>query len=179
MDYTFLPYTEEKDLKRKYRIRASIVLLFFLSVSGVIGIGSLFPAYIHASLEESVHLRDIAALKEGGIDTLKTTEQDLSASTALMSDLAGSITPGPFSGVVASIASARGNVQINSFSLSRVTPASISIAIQGLAPTRSSLLSFKSRLDALAPGISVTLPVSELAHDTDIQFSIEITEPMP
>ncbi len=177
MNYTFLPYTEELSLKRKYRIRVLVVLLFFLSVACVIGIGSLFPAYIHASFEEGLHLRDIAALKNGGVvDTLKATEQDLSASTALMSNLSGSIVPGPFSGAIADITSVRGDIQIYSFTLSQSAPGKLSIVVGGFAPTRSSLLAFKSRLTNMAPGVSVTLPVSELARDTNIQFYIQVTE---
>jgi hypothetical protein len=178
MHYTFLPYHEQKEIRRDYRVRASIVSLFFLSLTLIVGIGSLFPAYIHASLEEGLHLRDVAALKQtSNAGVLAAAEKDLSGSTVIISALAGSVTPGPFSGVIADIVSARGNVEISSFAVTRAASSTLSIVIGGLAPTRDALLAFKGRLGALAPGISVTLPISELAHETNIQFSIQIVEP--
>jgi hypothetical protein len=180
MIYTFLPRSEQKDIKRDYRIRVAIVLLFFLSLAAVVGVGSLFPAYIHASLEENLRLRDAAALKKTSAAAgLAVAERTLSDSTTLMSLLSRSVSSGQFSAAIADIAYARGGVKVTSFSVVMEASSTLSIIIGGFAPTRVSLLSFKNRLDALAPGISVDLPVSELARDANIQFSIKIIEPMP
>jgi hypothetical protein len=177
MNYTFLPHAEGRDIKRKYRIRAIVVLLFFISVSFVIGVGALFPAYIHATFEESLHLRDIATLKQtGDAGVLSAIEKDLSGSTALMSTLAVSMIPETFSTTISDIASVHGDVKVNSFSVTPAASSTLSIIVGGLAPTRASLLAFKARLSTLTPGISVTLPVSELASDANIQFSIQIVE---
>ncbi len=176
MNYTFLPESERKNIARDYHIRVAIVGLFFLSLAFLVGVAALFPAYVHAMLEERLHLKDVATLNQtGGAEALSSAENDLSGSAALMSVLSGSIVPAPFSSTVEDIASERGAVEVSSFSLSRAA-SSTSIVIEGSAPTRAALLAFKDRLVALAPGISVNLPVSELARDTDIQFSIEITE---
>jgi hypothetical protein len=177
MAYTFLPHSERSSLNREYHVRVAIVLLFFMSVALIVGVGALFPAYIHASFEEKLHLRDMAALKlTSDGSSLSTVEKNLSSSTDLMSLLAVSTTQQNFSTAISDIASARGNVKVSSFGVTRVASSTLSIVIGGLAPTRSALLAFKARLDSLAPGISVTLPVSELARDTDIQFSIQIVE---
>lgn len=177
MHYTFLPYAEDRDIKRKYRVRVLIVLLFFLSVSLIIGVGALFPAYIHASFEESLHLRDIAALKQtNNANVLSAIGKDLSRNTAVMSVLSVSTMPDIFSTAISDISSVRGNIRVNSFSVTKAASSTLSIVIDGLAPTRSALLAFKGRLSALSPGIFVNLPVSELARDTNIQFSIQIVE---
>ncbi len=177
MNYTFLPYSEQRDIKRDYRVRAAIVFLFFLSVAFMAGIASLFPAYIHASVEKGFHLRAVAALRQtSGAAALASAEQSLASSTALMSALSASVTPGPFSQAVEDIAAARGNMSLNSFEVSRSGASGLSISIQGFAPTRDSLIAFKGRLNDLSPGITVTLPVSELAKDANIPFSIQITE---
>ena len=179
MDYTFLPHDEKKEIRRDYRVRALIVLLFFISTAVIVGIGALFPAYIHASLEEGLYLRQASALKQTDeAAALSVAEKDLSESSSLMSALAGSVTPDPFSSAIADVVSARGNMELSSFSLTR-SSSGLSITIEGLAPTREALLSFKSRLEALSPGISVDLPVSELARESNIQFSIQIIETMP
>jgi hypothetical protein len=180
MYYTFLPSAEQKNIKREYRIRAAIVLLFFLSVALVVGVGSLFPAYIHASQEEASRLRDVAALKNADqTKALESTENSLTKSSALMSALASSTVPAPFSAAIAAIAAIRGPIVVTSFSFGQQSASSLVVIVEGNAGTRASLLSFKSRLLDLAPGVSVDLPISELARDNDIQFSMQVTEPLP
>jgi hypothetical protein len=177
MQYTFLPQVEENDIKRKYRVRVTIVSLFFLSISFIIGAGALFPAYIHASLEEEIHLSDISALRQtDATSVLSAAEKDLSGSSVLMSDLTGSTAPELFSEAIAKVASIHGDVYIKGFSLARIASSTVSVSIDGTAPTRVSLLSFKSRLETLTHGKPVELPISELAQDANISFSITITE---
>jgi hypothetical protein len=179
MNHNFLPNHERQGIKRDYHIRVFIVFLFFLSLAVIVGVGSLFPAYIHARMDEEIHLNDVAALKEKtDAGVFAATTQALSSSTALMSVLTGSIASGPFSTAIANIVSARGDIEISSFSITQADPSKLSLVIGGIAPTRDALLAFKSRLDAIVPGGTVTLPVSELANDTNIQFSIQIVEPI-
>jgi hypothetical protein len=180
MDYTFLPYNEQRAIKREYRIRATIVLLFFLSVAIIVGVGSLFPTYIRASREESARINDVTALKKTNeIMALESTEKDLEKSTILMSVLASSTEPEQFSTAIAAIAAIRGPVSITSFAVEQPSSSVIVVTVQGQAPTRDALLAFKDRLAGIAPGASVDLPISELARDSNIQFSVQVTESLP
>lgn len=180
MDYTFLPFNEQKDIKREYRIRAAIVLLFFLSTALIIGVGAMFPAYMRALSEKNLYIRAAAALKDSDqASVLESTEKDLMKSSAILSVLASSTEPEPFSSAIAAIAESRGPVVITSFALEKQPPSALVVTLQGQAPTRDALLAWKDRLADLAPGVSVDLPISELARDTDIQFSVQVTEPIP
>ena len=177
MNYTFLLDSEKKGLKREYRTRALIVFLFFISVGFIVGICSLFPAYIYASLEESVHLNQVADLKQTE-DSVKAAavEKQLSASSVILNKVYDSINSSIYYKTINSIVAVRGNIRLNSFTMEVPNANSVVIVISGLAPTRNDLLAFKSRLQILAPKISVDLPLSTLAQDSKISFSIQINE---
>ena len=110
---------------------------------------------------------------------LESTEKDLEKSTILMSVLASSTEPEQFSTAIAAIAAIRGPVSITSFAVEQPSPSVIAVTVQGQAPTRDALLAFKDRLAGIAPGASVDLPISELARDSNIQFSVQVTESLP
>jgi hypothetical protein len=48
------------------------------------------------------------------------------------------------------------------------------LSIGGVATTRDALLSFKKKLEADEKFEEIVLPVSSLAKDTDIDFSLQI-----
>jgi len=115
-------------------------------------------------------------------NVLESTENGLIKSSALMSALASSTVSAPFSAAIAAIAAiaaVRGPIVVTSFSTGQQSTSSLVVIVEGNAGTRASLLAFKSRLLDLAPGVSVDLPISELARDNNIQFSIQVTEPLP
>ena len=178
MRHTLLPYPARRALRKEYRIRALVVLCFMLSCAGVIGIGSLFPGFIHAISEERSQINTIASLQEGKKDSgILEIEKELAEDATLLSALL-SLTPhDDMSKRIAKIAEIRGVVDITSISMERSGTTSVAYIIQGLAPTRDSLLSFKTRLEQLVPGGTVELPISELAKSTDVQFSLAYREP--
>jgi hypothetical protein len=70
----------------------------------------------------------------------------------------------------------RGSLKFTSFSVMKVATSTYNITIQGLAPTRNSLLTFKTNFENLAPGNKVDLPVSTLAKSTNINFSLQLKQ---
>ena len=177
MNYTFLLEQDKRGLKQEYRIRVFIVLMFFVSVGFIVGICSLFPAYIYASLEEGIRLNQATALKQTE-DNKKVVvvEKQLSASSAVLNKVYDSINSDIYFKTINSIVAVRGNIRLNSFSIEHPNANSVNVVVSGLAPTRGDLLAFKSRLQVLAPKISIDLPLSTLAQDSKISFSIQINE---
>ena len=177
MNYTFLPENEKKSLKREYRIRLLIVLCFFISVGIFIGICSLFPAYIHATLEERVHIRQVAVIqKTAEAATVKELQKEIAQSTTLLNTASDTIGPDVFYSAVSSIVGVHGNMKLTSFTLEHPSPTTMTVVVSGIAPTRNDLLSFKARLLKLPNSTSVDLPLSILAQDSKIPFSIQIKE---
>ena len=180
MHHTLLPIPERKALRLEYRIRALIVLCFMASLAGLIGIAALFPAFMRASAEERTQLDTVASLQKDKKDSgVSQIEAELSADNVLLKGIAGAPDERRLSSIIASLVSARGSLTMSSISVSRLTGNGFSIVIQGISPTRDDLVAFKGRLEAMAPGNKVVLPVSELAKNTDVQFSIQLTEILP
>ena len=177
MSYTFLPYPEQQKIRKEYRNRVVIVLFFFVSISLVIGVGSLFPAYISAALSERLHLDQVAAFKKT-TDALAiaTTQKQLAFSQTVLDAVSNTIQPDLFSSAISSIVAIRGNVKLNSFTVEHSSASVTTIVVNGIAATRQDLLDLKDRIQKSPGTVSVDLPVSILAQDRNISFSIQITE---
>ena len=180
MRHSFIPLVEQKILKRGYRLHALVAALFIFSVVGLIGIGSLSPSYIAAYTSERT--------ERGAVDSMKrdkaargeaTIEEELRADTARISALSGTLGAIRASALIERTIAARGTVRVTSISVAEIASTTATLVLQGVAPTRESLVSFKTRLEGLAAGTKADLPISELAKNKDISFSLKVTEPLP
>lgn len=151
-----------------------------LSFAGFIGIVSLFPSYITMSVKERSELDDVAALqKQKDLSGMATIEGTLKADAALLSTAVPLTAGTEPSSVIENVVSARGPIRINAISIGGGGDKPYDISIQGIAPDRDTLLAFQTRLQALAPGNKAVLPISELAKNSNIPFSIDLTEQLP
>lgn len=177
--YTLLPEKEIKILKREYRIRLVIFLLFFMSCSVLAGIISLVPAYVYSYTREKEVLNRLTELQknreDGGLVAIKKELADTSTMIKKIKDGDSSII---YSSIVYNIINHKPvGVSINNFDLSSTgtsATSTISVTMQGKASTRESLVTFRDRL-AKDPLITkVELPVSDLAKSKDISYSIKV-----
>lgn len=180
MRHSFLPAPEQKKLKSVYRVHVAIVALFLVSVAGLIGLGSLFPAFMVAYSEEHIQLETVASLKENK-DTSESAriQKELQSDGARIVALAQVATVVRPSAVIARVVEVRGPVRLSSIVLSELSTSTAIIVIQGVAPTREALVSFKTRLEALSPGNKVELPISGFAKSTDLPFSLKVNHKLP
>lgn len=180
MKHTLLPLPERNILRREYRIRAGIVLCFMISIAGLIGIGALFPAFFRANMEEQSGISLVSSLKKGKDQSgITKIEKDLAVANVILKNIAESEDAVRLSTVIDSVLSTRGNIKLTSLSLTRIASSSVAVAIQGLAPSRDALLSFKTRLEQLSQGNAVNLPISELAKSVNLRFSLELAHLIP
>ncbi|MEA2715598.1 MAG: hypothetical protein QOG91_626 [Candidatus Parcubacteria bacterium] len=180
MHHTLLPLNERRALQREYHVRALTVLCFTLSVAGIIGIGSLFPAYIRAGIEEQSALGDLASIaKAKDVSGLSDIQKNVAAGARLLSALSDSSGRPRTSALVAAVVGQRGNIGITALTILYVSTSTVNVTILGQAPTREALLAFKSRLETEQQGNKVNLPPSTLAQAANIQFSIVLTKSVP
>ena len=143
----------------------------------MIGAGSLFPAYIYAIFEERWHLDQVAAFKKSNdAAAIADTQKQLSTSNSLLTALYAYSATSSFGSVIESIDSARGKSTIQSFSLERSGDKLMSIVITGVSPTRDDLIALKDSIGRIPNISNVDLPISSLAKDTNIDFSMKITK---
>jgi diacylglycerol kinase family enzyme len=176
MNYTFLPQIERLKLKREYRTRALVVGLFILSTAMIIGTISLFPTYIDSKLQENSELAKIAEItKTNDANGLEEIKRELAFDNALLSFAEKTVSGNYYYEIISNIILAKGSIKIGSISVTDFSTTTISFTIQGNAPTREGLTSYKNRLESTMPGSMAEVPLSDLAKSKDIPFSIKFT----
>ena len=124
-------------------------------------------------------LQTIAANKAAAPTDAEAVKAELSADGALVSLLAAGHGAPRISDVVRQISLVRSAITISSLSVDRQGTSSIVAVLGGVALTRDELISFRGRLENLAPGASVDLPIDELAKSPDIDVSIRFAARLP
>ncbi len=180
MQHTLVPTHERKIIRKEYHIRVWIVAFFAVSVAGAIGVAALFPAFMKASLEERLQPDSIASLeKSKNANGITAIEQELGTDKILLSALGEGSDRRLISTEIETVIAVKGTVKFTSMSVGRADDGVARIVVQGVAPTRESLLSFKTRVESQIAGTVATLPISQLAKSSNIQFSMEIVRPKP
>jgi hypothetical protein len=178
--YTLLPAQELRLLKKEYRTRVTIFMMFFLSFVILFGIFALMPAFIYSYSQEKVLLARLGELHKGkassGIDEIR---KDLSNSTEIINRLKNNKTPFVYSSVISQIINHKsGGVRIKSISVStdsqQATTTALVLVVQGVADTRESLIQFRDNLEADPLVTKVELPISDLAKSKNVSYSLRI-----
>lgn len=161
-------------------MRVIIVGCFITSFVIIVGIAALVPTYIRARNAEQEQLDTISVFKNNqatsGVDAIT---EELKADNNILKVLHTTNNRPRPSEAIEDVVNARGNVTITSVSYETISTTTIVIVVQGKAPTRESLLSFKGRLESFSKDTKVELPVSQLASSINIQFALRISYPTP
>ncbi len=170
-----IPPASKKKLHIEYWIR--VISVWFTLWSGVLILGAmvLLPVYVLIGSQVSVYEESSAVASEKvagyenvSVDLIKASEQARVAldviETPLFSDY---ITL--FDGLHDS------DVQINTISVNRKSNTINPVVLTGMADNRHALASFRDRLLADSLVKLVDLPISNLASDKDIKFTITVT----
>jgi hypothetical protein len=184
---TLLPKNEIQHIKHEYLLRWIILVLFFLSVAVWIGIISLFPAYIF-SAAEGKNASDRAVKVDNELETENNNQILAEARDAntVIHAIAGTQDSLFFSSLIEDIDARRvPGMIVTSFSLSHVgggagsdsanTAVNAStISISGTAATRDILVAFEQNIENDPRLTKVELPVSALAENTNINFTMSM-----
>ncbi len=176
MRHTLLPLHERILLRREYHVRITIVFLFMVCVSLLVGIASILPTYTSALNMESEILNKTVKTKDDSSQEVKEFQKNVARSLALLDSIDKGKDSVIFHDVIAGLISLRGTLKYNNFSISKTGTTTYAISLQGYAPNRNALLAFKTSFESLNPDNKVDLPVSELAKSTNIQFSIQLKQ---
>ncbi len=179
MHYTLLPDQEHLAIHREYRTRVAIVFCFVMVIAGAIGIFALLPAYISSSASEKVQQQAIDSIDTKDSKNTAAMKSEIFKDNSTLSSSEDYIGWPTFSSIVSSIVQVRGPVKFSSLAMDYVGTSSMTIIVQGVAPTRAALLDLQDRLQNLKDGNVVDLPISTLTKSTSVQFSLKVTEQIP
>jgi hypothetical protein len=170
-----LPIKERKRGQREYTLRLSAVILIFFITAVVFGSVLLLPSYFFAELklksvkEQSVLVQRAIELRGQDVSgvLLTGTKQKLIELDTAQTQIS-QIT------LINAVNANRGQgIMIRSYFYTYAKDEN-SIKIFGTASTREALTSFSERLKQESLFSRIDLPVSSLAKDTNIDFSITL-----
>ena len=167
---------DKRALRKEYLLRVSIVALTFLFFLFVIGIIFLFPSYFISWTKEDV-IRDQLEItkrsiavreQEAKVAILIEAKEKLNLLTIRNDQLS---TASLFEIIVR--AKPEG-VRLSGLLFREHKEAQNELVVEGVALQRETLLSFKNSLEENEFFEAVNLPISNLAPDKDIDFTIRI-----
>ncbi|MFT5849764.1 MAG: hypothetical protein ACI9H6_000580 [Patiriisocius sp.] len=169
-----IPPQAKKQVKVEYTVRAiSMLLVLFTAALVIVGV-LLVPTYvlIHSQLiTYEAQYSEITELANSYEELEKAVTVTNIISTALMTAQSELL----FSDIVTEIQTlAVGNVELESFRLSRTEGLIADIQVSGEARSRASLVAFRDALEEDELFESAALPLSNLAKDVEIPFNISI-----
>ena len=175
--YTLIPEQSVKFLRKEYRIRVIILLFLFLSLAIWIGLVTLFPSYIVSVTQEKRALSQAGAIEQTALSASTTSAiAQIVAANSAMATLQKSQDTLMLSSIVEDIASRRvPGISITDFEIGRTGGTGTNIVIQGKAASRTALVSFENNLSSDSRFSKVYLPVGDLAADTNISFTMNLT----
>ena len=171
--FSFLPGEYRKKVMRIYRTRLSILYLIGLICISIFSVAMLVPAYMISISRKIEVSAEFDALKKT-LDLKKNndTESFINEASQKIKASLSSVSKGYISDVVENLIShKRSDILLNNITLTK-NQEGLAINMAGVALTRDGLLSFVKSLKSDESLKNVDFPVSTLAKDKNISFSI-------
>jgi Tfp pilus assembly protein PilN len=175
-----LPQQQKRAIRVEFWLRAATVGLICVAITGVVGLALQAPSYFLVVAKERSAQEQLAALEKrdetGGVGiskTLRTTKEKL--------EVLERSSTSTWSGVAETMLEQKpDDVSVRELSFSREQRADqrervSRLNISGIAADRRTLRSFVSQLREVEQFGEVTLPVRDLASDSNLEFSITVT----
>jgi hypothetical protein len=174
--HNLLSEKDKKIVHREYMLRVAAVTLILLLIAILISGAFLAPSYFIAVSKEKTALKNADIVEK----LIELREKDISVSA--LSETKDAINllsinrnHAPLKSVIETIINGKPlGISIRSLFYEVKGDKNI-ITINGVSSKRENLLAFKKRLENENLFQSVVLPISNLASDEDIRFSINIT----
>lgn len=169
-----VPPNARKIVVTEYWTRVASVWLFVVCIVSVIIMLLISPVYVLVTTNAKAYARTASESAE------KVAEFDLSAGALVKANIMAQKIfdlreVESFSSVISSLESFQGDdISIDGFVFGRKDGALSPVQVTGQAATRQALASFRDVLLSQPNITDVFLPISNLAKDKDIQFSISI-----
>lgn len=171
-----LPPTRQRLLTREYHLRLGVVVVALATLLVGVAAVLLLPTYVFLTGSAQEKETRLAHIKS----TLSSADELALSSrlTALSNDAAALIAlskrPSASAALRGTLAIPRPGVTLSGLSYTPGAASSV-VVLTGAASTRDALRGYQLALQNIPTVVSVTLPVSVYAKDSDITFSITIT----
>lgn len=170
-----IPPYAKKGLLFEYWVRVISSWSYVWSITLAAGVCVLLPAYVLIGSQVSVY-EDTATAAQEKVDNYQSAAVALIEASQQAAVVINEVKQPRFSTYIERFTALEGEgVSVTMFSVSRIARDLSPVTISGVAADRQALASFRDRLLA-DPVVSVVdLPISNLARDKDISFTLTIT----
>lgn len=170
-----LPPAAKKGILIEYWVRVISVWLILWSLALLAAASLSFPAYVFTATQIKLH-QDSATQAMKQVTDYEQTSVALTRASQQARIIVDGQQVDRFSKYVFLLEQLQGtDVQVSTIALERVEDGMAPITVGGTARDRQALASFRDRLLTNEAVVSVDLPISNLAKDKDIQFTISVT----
>lgn len=169
-----IPPEGKKNVKLEYWTRVVSVWLFLLSAALLTGTALMVPLFVLTNGQ----LEAIANEQRKSVETEEQHEEAqrlIREANEIGKKLVDNSTNVPLTKIVESIdTETTKDIAIKNISINYDDEKNVKIQVQGIAATRASLATFKNDLEAAPLFSFATIPISDLARDTDLPFAVTI-----
>lgn len=171
-----IPPVAKRNLIREYWLRVLVVWLLLAGCALLVGAALLLPPYVLIHSQVAAYEATVSAA-EAKVEDYRAVSRELAIDTQLAQQLVQADDVALLSPYLDRFVELSGTaVDIGAIRIGRDQSLAIqTISVSGRADDRQSLAAFRDRLLAEAAVASVDLPLSNLASDRDINFSLTVT----
>lgn len=174
-----IPPAAKKGIRLEYWLRVITVWFILLIGALIASIAVMAPAYVLIDLQIDASAESSAAASEK-IAGYESVANELKRSNLEAKAVLDTTSYVPISEYVALVRELEGkNITVSEVAINRSKDGFSPIQVRGEAVDRQSLAQFRDDLLAQPSVSSVDLPISNLAKDRDIQFSLSVSVKKP
>ncbi|MEX2013733.1 MAG: PilN domain-containing protein [Parcubacteria group bacterium] len=179
--FKLLTDEERQKVAHEYALRRAIVMLSAFVLVLVAGIIGLLPSYVRSSARQNEALERTnitdASFERGEEAQLQSWLLSTNKKLQVLSPALDTDRPSEYIDRI--LEQKVVSVHLTGFSWVRTRDNKLTLSVHGVANDRQSLISFENSINSSGHFSEVTLPVSNLAKDRDINFQIKFSPATP
>ncbi len=170
-----IPPQGHKVVKREYTLRLGAALAFLFAGVLLLLSVALIPTYVLVGAQIEAFEFETAQ-EVGDAEALKNAEKEVRTMKNVLTQMKTTVTSTPMSKVIAEIqANAPKTIIFKNFSINTTKGVVTTVQVQGVSPTREALAQLKDALIASPIFEKAEVPISDLARETDLPFTLTVT----
>lgn len=172
--FNLLPDSIKKEIRSEYKMRRISVILIFVLIIQIFSFISLFPSWVSSRTREESMLIQLEKIRESNLSSdANEIKNKIKSINSEINVLNSSLEYRGFSPLVDFILSKKTpSITLNSFTFTEGKTSTITL--KGISSTRESLVAFVDSIKSGEVFSAVELPVSNLAKNRNISFSITL-----
>lgn len=173
--FTLLPERDMQTVMREYRLRLITVAVIFLLIATVLAGTLLSPSFVLTGSREKIVAEKLDTVLATQKKLLVGDPDTLARDTKELIQLLSARTRVPTVSSLVDRALYHRTAGIRITAINTTVSDSSTVILSGIASTRQSLSSFVKKLEADGEFSAVSVPVSNFAKSTNLEFSLSIT----